>query len=83
MIGGVFGMNITIPWQNFIDDPSELFNPDNLYKEAIDAGIYTKIFSYSWFLETSIPLLPFACVMLLATNLSCVLYYFLTKYKLL
>jgi hypothetical protein len=46
MIGGIFGMNITIPWQGFLDDPSELFNPENLYKEAVDAGINTKVFSY-------------------------------------
>jgi len=39
MIGGVFGMNVTVPWQNFIDDPAELFNPENLYKEAADQGV--------------------------------------------
>jgi hypothetical protein len=39
MFGGLFGMNIYIPWQGFIDDPSELFNEDNLYKEAADDGI--------------------------------------------
>ena len=32
-------MNVTVPWQKFIDDPAELFNPENLYKEAADQGV--------------------------------------------
>lgn len=36
MFGGLFGMNVTVPFQGFLDDPAELFNKDNFYFEAMD-----------------------------------------------
>lgn len=79
MFGGLFGMNVTVPFQGFLDDPAELFNPNNYYLEAVSDQIYTKIFSFNWWMESLIPLIPFFSVCLIALNISVLLYYHFKK----
>ena len=79
MFGGLFGMNVTVPFQGFLDDPAELFNPNNFYMEAVSDKIMTKVFSFNWWMESLIPLLPFFSVCLIASNLSLIFYYYSKK----
>jgi|TARA_B110000285_G_C14908656_1_gene506794 hypothetical protein len=81
MFGGLFGMNVTVPFQGFLDDPAELFNPNNYYLEAVSDQIYTKIFSFNWWMESLIPLVPFFSVCLIALNISVLLFYHFKKEK--
>ena len=75
MFGGLFGMNVTVPFQGFLDDPAELFNKDNFYFEAMDDQIIMKVFSFNWWMESLIPLLPFFAVCLFASNISLLFYF--------
>ena len=70
IVGGLFGMNVKVPFQEFLRDEGEFVK-----------GVSEKYtdFSYEWWLNSLVPLLPFYCIVILASTCSVLFYFFFKK----
>lgn len=72
--GGLFGMNVTVPFQEFLLDENE--QPDHLKDGFFE--IYSD-FSWDWWMNSLLPLLPFFCIVALAGTISVLLFVYFRR----
>jgi Mg2+ and Co2+ transporter CorA len=71
MVGGLFGMNVKVPFQDFLRDEDEM---------QFTMGMRPADFTWDWWMNSILPLIPFFSIVTLASTMS-LLFYLYSKDK--
>lgn len=73
IVGGLFGMNVKVPFQEFLEDENNEGFPE---RDHLKDGFYElyEDFTWEWWLNSLLPLLPFFSIVVFASTVSTLFY---------